>query len=138
MEKKIKLRFVYVVEGHVAAENVDTYFYTYLPNVETELTDLHTGHRVTDIPPLDQTISVKGTSVASCTTLAAIIRDYLQHRKSRIVIYGPHEYREYEGPTLKTDTAEIAAVIFSLTEDSGEDGLTIMSFHLPESTTATA
>jgi len=131
MEKEIKLRFIYVVEGQVAAEDVDTYFYTYLPDVETEVADLHTGHRVTDIPSLHQSIRITGSSITSSATLAAIIRDYLQHRKSKIVICGSNKQVQYEGPSLQTDNAEIAVVINSLTDDCGEDGLTIMSFHLP-------
>ena len=89
MEKNVKLCFIYIVEGHVAAENVDTHFYTYLPNVETEVADLHTGHRV---------------SMASGATLAAIIRDYLQHRKSKIVIYGTNKHVQYDGPSLQTES----------------------------------
>ena len=131
MEKNVKLRFIYIVEEHVAAEDVDTYFYTYLPNVETEVADLHTGHRITDIPSLGQSIRISGSSIASCATLAAIIRNYLQHRKSRIVIYGTNKHVQYEGPSLQTDNAEIAVVLNSLMEDCGDDGLTIMSFHLP-------
>ena len=131
MEKNVKLRFIYIVEGQVAAEDVDTYFYACLPNVETEVADLHTGHRVTDIPSLDQSVRITGSSIASCATLAAIISDYLQHRKSRIVICGTNKQVQYDGPSLQTDNAEIAVVINSLTEDCGEDGLTIMSLHLP-------
>lgn len=132
MQKETKLRFAYVVQGQVAAGNVDTYFYSYLPNVQTEVTDLHTGRRATEIPSLDQAVSVTGSSIASGATLAAIIRYYLQGRKSRIVIEGTNKHFEYQGPDLKTDTAEIEAVIYTLMEDSGEDSLIIMSYHLPE------
>lgn len=132
MQKETKLRFVYIVEGCVAARDVDTYFYSCLPKVETEVTDLHTGRRVTDIPRLDQSISVTGRSTLLGATLAAVIKDYLQERKSRIVIEGTNKHFEYEGPNLQTDTSEIEAVIYNLTKDSGTDSLIIMSYHLPE------
>jgi hypothetical protein len=132
MEKKTKLHFTYIVEGPVAVGNVDSYFYSHIPIVQTEVIDLYTGRPVTDIPPTEQSISVTGSSIVSCPRLAAIIKNYLQNRKSRILIEGKDTQVEYKGPKLKTKIDEIEKKIYRLTRDSGEDGLLIMAYNLSE------
>jgi NADPH-dependent 2,4-dienoyl-CoA reductase/sulfur reductase-like enzyme len=130
VEEKTKIGFTYIVEGPVARGNVDTYFYSYLPDLQTEVIDLHTGSPVTDIPPAEQSIRVTGSSTVSYATLAAIIQDYLRDRKSKIVIEGKKKRVEYQGPKLKTKAEEIEAMIYSLRKDSAENNLTIMAYHL--------
>jgi hypothetical protein len=132
MEKKTKLHFTYIVEGPGAVGNVDTYFYSHIPVVQTEVIDLYTGRPVTGIPPTEQSISVTGSSIVPCATLAAIIKNHLQNRKSRIVIEGTDKQVEYKGPKLKTKIEEIEKMIYSLTRGSGENGLLIMAYHLSE------
>ena len=130
--EKSKLHFTYIVEGPVAVGNVDTYFYWHIPVVQTEVLDLYSGRPVTGIPSAEQAISVTGSSLVPCATLAAIVKDYLQNRKSRIVIEGTDKQVEYKGPKLKTKIEEIENMIYSLTRDSGENGLIIMAYHLSE------
>jgi hypothetical protein len=132
MEKKTKLHFTYIVEGPVAVGNVDTYFYSHISIVQTEVIDLYTGRPVTSIPPTEQSIRVTGSSIVPCATLAAIIKNYLLNRKSRIVIEGTGKQVEYKGPKLKTKIEEIEKMIYSLTRDSGENGLLIMAYRLSE------
>ena len=130
--EKSKLHFTYIVEGPVAVGNVDTYFYWHIPIVQTEVLDLYSGRTVTDIPSAEQAISVTGSSLVPCATLAAIVKDYLQNRKSRIVIEGTDKQVEYKGPKLKTKIEEIENMIYRLTRDSCENGLIIMAYHLSE------
>ena len=132
MEQKTKLHFTYVVEGPVAVGNVDTYFYSNISVVQTEVIDLHIGRPITSIPPTEQSIRVTGSSIVSCATLAGIIKKYLQNRKSRIVIEGTDQQVEYKGPELKTKIEEIEKMIYSLTRDSGENGLLIMAYRWSE------
>jgi hypothetical protein len=129
MEKKIHLLFTYIIEGHVAAGNIDTYFYSHLPNVETQVVDMNTGRPVTDIPPIEQTITVTGSTFVSPATIAVIIRDYLQSRsrKIKLSVVGTNKHIEYEGPNLMADAAEIEATINRLASEGGEDDIEITS-----------
>lgn len=127
MDKNVHLRFVYIIEGSVAAGGIDTYFYSHLPNVETEVTDTITGRPVTDIPPIEQTIKVTGSTTASSATVARIIRDYLQsrERKIKIAIEGTDKHVVYKGPNLKADTTEIEEKIDKLNSEAGMGYLVI-------------
>lgn len=129
MEKKIQLSFTYIIEGHVAAGNIDTYFHSQLPNVEAQVIDTHTGRPVTDIPPVEQAVRVMGSTSVSSATLAGIIREYLQSRghKIKISIAGTNKHIVYEGPNLQADAAEIEAMIDRLVDEGGENGLEITS-----------
>jgi hypothetical protein len=128
----MKVHFSYIIDGYVATANVDTYFYSFLPNVQTEVTDLRTGHRVTDIPPVEQSVRVTGMSDVPTETVAAIISEYLRgDRRSRVVLEGSDKRIEYTGPNLKTSPAQIEESIHSLLTD-GNNSLTVMSYHLGE------
>jgi len=127
MEKKVNLRFVYVIEGLVASGNVDTYFYSHLPRVETEVLDKLTQEPVTDIPPPEQAVTVRGSSAVSCSMLAEIINDYLRSRsrKTTITIEGPKKSVVYEGPGLQASKKDIEVTIGELTKDLDGDCLII-------------
>jgi hypothetical protein len=125
----MKVHFSYIIDGYVATSSVDTYFYSFLPNVQTEVTDLRTGRPVTDIPPLEQSVRVTGMSDLPSDKVAAIISEYLKgDRRSRIVLEGPDKRIEYTGPDLKASPAQIEESIRSLITDRN-DSLTVMSYH---------
>jgi len=130
VEKTITISFAYVIDGSVAFGNVDTYFYSHLPHVETEVLNRRTGSAIADICLLEQVI-VRGNSTLSCTALAAIIKGYLnsRNRRTAITIEGGSKRVEYEGPTLEIDSKDIESAICALTDHT--DCISIDAHYLP-------
>lgn len=132
MGKNIHLRFVYVIEGAVASGNIDTYFYSHFPHVETQVIDKNTGRPVTDIPPVEQAVKVAGSTTVSSALAAGIIRDYLQsrERKITIAIEGIDKQVKYEGPNLKAGVTEIEEMIDKLNSEARGGYLVITATYL--------
>jgi predicted esterase YcpF (UPF0227 family) len=99
-------------------------FFRHLPNCKEEVYTEY-KHYAKGSGPGTEIVTYVGSALLSSAAVASVIKAWLASRRRKIRITVVGGSLEYEGPNLKKDAEEIAAMIDKLVQKSGDTSLTV-------------